>query len=63
MDSSGSQFINTDRFLPYFSCAQQIEDFAKLQKNYTTVIWYLLTESIALRKSARQKYGEKILTI
>jgi hypothetical protein len=60
--STDHNSLNVDRFLPYFSCAQQIEDFANIDKKYTNVIWYLLTESIALRKSAKQRYGDKILT-
>lgn len=48
----------------FFSCALQIEQFV-LHENpgkYSTVVWYLATESRAIRRAAVTQYGDKIVT-
>ena len=60
--------IELDIFLPFFACAQQIEDFIITQednhhRSHQSVQWYLLTDSIPLRQQALNRFGSsKILT-
>ncbi len=59
--------IELDFFLPFFTCAQQIEDFIIREDNHyryhQSVQWYLLTDSIPLRQQALNRFGSsKILT-
>eukprot|EP01035_Chromulina_nebulosa_P029929 gene29929-39730_t len=40
------------QFYMFFDCAEQIEAFVKLERNFSRVVWYLLTESMPLRLAA-----------
>lgn len=51
---------NVDHFEAYFNCASQIESFARLSSQ--PVVWFLVTDSLPLRKSAAAKYGDKLIT-
>lgn len=53
--------LNVD-YHTFFSCAQQIEDFAMKSGNYTSALWYLTTESMPLRLAALEQYGKKLVT-
>lgn len=44
----------------YFKCAQEIEDTRK--KPGQKVTWQLLSASLSLRKQAKDKYGDKLIT-
>jgi hypothetical protein len=46
----------------FFSCAKQIEEFALKERAYSSVRWFLATDSHQLRIAAAQKYGSKIFT-
>lgn len=46
-------------FLEFFECAQDIED--SLPESHQAIVWYLISDSAALRTAARAEYGEKIL--
>ena len=48
----------------FFACAKQIETFvvAANTSRYTSVLWYLATDSIALRQAAVAHYKDKIVT-
>lgn len=44
----------------FFKCAQQIEDRHRLQNQQ--VVWYLISDSQIVRKTAQQQFGRKIIT-
>lgn len=44
--------LSAKSFDRFFSCAQQIEDFAMRSGNYSFVVWFLATESLPLRRAA-----------
>jgi len=48
----------------YFACAKQIETFvlADHPDKYTSVVWYLATDSKSLRHAAAAHYGDKLIT-
>lgn len=46
--------------LHMFACAQEIENDRRTPGQ--KVIWYLISDSVALRRAAREKYGDKVLT-
>lgn len=48
----------------FFSCAAQIEEFVLRDKprRYSSVLWYLATESRTIRRAAVQLYGDKVVT-
>lgn len=60
-DEGKALLASVDR---YFACAQQIEDFAKAENpsKYSSVLWYLATDSKPLRHAAAAHYGDKIVT-
>jgi hypothetical protein len=45
---------------PYFECAQRLE--AAFGVPGKTTVWYLMSESHALRVAAHDRYGEKVVT-
>ena len=47
---------------PYFRCAEQIEEWAFRASSYRRVVWYVTSESLALRRWAKATYGRKVLT-
>ena len=51
-------------FQRFFSCAEQIEAFARAAEpdKYSSALWYLATDSKALRHAAVAHYGEKVVT-
>ena len=51
-------------FQRFFSCAEQIETFVKADNpgKYSSVLWYLATDSKALRHAAAVHYGDKVVT-
>jgi len=51
-------------FQRFFSCAEQIETFVTAANpgKYSSVLWYLATDSKALRHAAVAHYGDKIVT-
>jgi len=56
--------VDLDRqFYMFFDCAEQIEAFVRAGgRNFTSVVWYLITESMPLRLAAITKYGSKVVT-
>eukprot|EP01036_Dinobryon_divergens_P031872 gene31872-41357_t len=55
--SNTQHTVDLDKqFYMFFDCAEQIEAFVKLERNFSRVVWYLLTESMPLR------YGSKVIT-
>lgn len=56
--------IDLWKYSAFFSCAEQIENFAfnLTEFKFTKAIWYLATDSLPLRKAALEKYGNKIIT-
>jgi hypothetical protein len=48
----------------FFSCAEQIEKFVLADNpgKYSSVLWYLATDSRALRHAAVARYGSKVVT-
>jgi hypothetical protein len=48
---------NLDAYSKHFRCAQQIEAFALQQGNYSHAVWYLVSDSLALRRAAVKSYG------
>jgi hypothetical protein len=66
-----SHQLDISQYVAYFHCAKQIEDFVLASKEkdpltnqqYSNVKWYLVTDSLPLRKLAVDKYGsDKIVT-
>jgi hypothetical protein len=59
-----SAFLNDTvpirQYMPYFDCAQEIEDSRRLPGQQ--VVWFLISESLSLRQAARDLFGEKVLT-
>jgi hypothetical protein len=51
--------VDLDRqFYMFFDCAEQIEAFVKADgRNFSSVVWYLITESVPLRRAAVKKYA------
>eukprot|EP01038_Epipyxis_sp_PR26KG_P017036 gene17036-23418_t len=65
--NKADQSINLNHFRSFFECAQQIENFAMKPSNdgtsnYTSSLWYFLSDSKQLRIAAKHKYGDKIIT-
>eukprot|EP01035_Chromulina_nebulosa_P025064 gene25064-32683_t len=65
--SSPDSKANVDHYSAFFSCAEQIEAFATEEANrknqpYEKVLWFLASDSKALRSAAVERYGAKILT-
>jgi hypothetical protein len=55
--------IDIHQYRAYFDCADQIEKFVLASGNYTSALWYLVTDSHPLRKAAIVEYGEdKLVT-
>jgi hypothetical protein len=62
--------INIHQYSAYFNCAKQIGEFALKDSSdgskspYSSVLWYLVTDSLPLREAAIKAYGEsyKIVT-
>eukprot|EP01038_Epipyxis_sp_PR26KG_P008508 gene8508-11500_t len=63
--------IELNDYVAYFNCAQHIENsvISQTAKDGNTnnstnppVVWYLLTESLTLRKLAAEKFGSKIVS-
>ena len=44
----------------YFKCAKEIEETRKTEKQ--SVIWYLMADSLLIRREAKKRYQNKILT-
>lgn len=59
--TNGQHTVALTQFNGYFSCAEQIEKFARTSPDQE-VIWYLMTDSVSLRQSAVDKYGTKVVT-
>jgi hypothetical protein len=49
-------------FHSFFACAKEIEEFAMAEGSYKSVLWYLATESMPLRRAAAEHYGSKLIT-
>eukprot|EP00906_Rhabdomonas_costata_P020408 RCo029699 len=45
----------------FFDCAAQIEQDRR-KPEHTKVIWYLASDSLSVRREAKNKYGEKLIT-
>eukprot|EP01036_Dinobryon_divergens_P032402 gene32402-41978_t len=45
-------------YMPYFKCARQIEKFALhgRDSNWTSSLWYILTESVSLRRAIKRSF-------
>lgn len=55
--------VNVTWYNSFFDCAKQIEAFALKKNSSSRSIWYLLTDSIHLRREAIKKYGKnKVIT-
>lgn len=55
--------VHVDEFSAFFSCAEQIEQFALASGKYDKVKWLLVTDIKSIRESAVKKYGsEKLMT-
>lgn len=55
--------IDIGHYRAYFDCAEQIERFALTSGNYSKVYWYLVSDSVALRRAALEEYGsDKLIT-
>ncbi len=63
---SQQQNINVEKYNAYFECAQYIENLAindkKAYRYYTSVVWYVVSNSLPLQKAIATKYGIKVLT-
>jgi hypothetical protein len=57
--SNGNHTVNIHDYMTFFRCAQQIESFAQHPGQQS--IWYLMTDSLALRQEAKKKFGNKLL--
>jgi len=61
MDGGESDDPNAWRnFQSYFDCAQEIEN-SRVRAGQK-VVWYLMSDSLSVRLSAKRQFGEKILT-
>ncbi len=49
--------VNPGTLMPFFNCAQQIEDFKMKEGNYSKVIWFLVSDHLFVRRFAVEKYG------
>lgn len=56
----GDKKTELEPFLTYFTCASQIESFAKTKNRQ--VIWYVTSDSLRLRQLAKTRYPDKVLT-
>ena len=52
---------HVQNFSHFFSCAAEIEKHRR-RPWHTRVIWYLTSDSLSVRREAKQLYGEKLLT-
>eukprot|EP00195_Chlamydomonas_chlamydogama_P012370 CAMPEP_0202906914 /NCGR_PEP_ID=MMETSP1392-20130828/40694_1 /ASSEMBLY_ACC=CAM_ASM_000868 /TAXON_ID=225041 /ORGANISM="Chlamydomonas chlamydogama, Strain SAG 11-48b" /LENGTH=400 /DNA_ID=CAMNT_0049595601 /DNA_START=285 /DNA_END=1488 /DNA_ORIENTATION=+ len=46
---------------PFFTCAQALEDDLVLRTGAKKVLWYLMTDMVAIRFKAEERYGPKLL--
>lgn len=55
--------VDSGEYSAFFSCAEQIEQFALKDGKYDSAVWFLVTDMKSIRESAVKKYGEsKIVT-
>ena len=55
--------MNFRSYLPFFYCAREIEDYAKPRED-TKALWYLISDSQALREKALKQFGpDKLVTL
>jgi hypothetical protein len=65
--SNHNHQISLDTFSTHFNCAKQIQDFAMKtmdgngKPKYTRVLWYLLSDSLSLRKAAVERFGDDVI--
>lgn len=52
---------NLSHFEAWFDCAAQIEESRRTSPQQR-VLWYLTTDSVALRRQAKAKLGDKLVT-
>ena len=64
-EQSGISYNNAKEVLQnykdFFACAEEIETFA-MANRYTSAVWYLATESQAIRHAAIEVFGSKVVT-
>jgi hypothetical protein len=48
------------KYSAFFECAQEITQTRG--SSYHKVVWYLVTDSVAIRQAAARRYGERIVT-
>jgi hypothetical protein len=48
------------KYAVFFDCAQEISK--SRGGNFQKVLWYLVTDSVAIRQAAARKYGDRIVT-
>jgi hypothetical protein len=57
---TGREVARPEKLQPWFHCAEEIERTRSLPGQ--TVVWYLISDSVAMRQYAKERYGEKLLT-
>lgn len=55
----GEDNTHIEDFLDYFKCAEEIEKYFSGSHGF---LWYLVSDSLTLRKDAKAKYGSKLVT-
>jgi hypothetical protein len=56
--SNGIHTVNIDDYMSFFVCAHQIEAWARYPGQ--EVVWFLMTDSMAIRQEAKKKFGDKL---
>jgi hypothetical protein len=62
-DEEQEKELEMERYLPFFNCARQVEEFARPRPD-VHILWYLISDSSLLRMEALKRYGpEKVVTL